>query len=176
MGLGRCCDVNTDLGLLMGRVRKRVMTLQSNFNSRIFLSMKEVCGLFNQCVLVLVVKYLGAFINKIASLKTLAMAAPFERAFDEMLTGKASGNGPFMAIHYREEESIYIRSSPDRITCIFSVLFKDETDKIFAKVFLQVCQYVPINEFSIHGLNEGIRGLSQAASFTKCTPSPLFQS
>lgn len=43
-----------------------------------------------------------------------------------------------MAVHYRQEEAIYVKSNFDRITVIFSTTFKDETDKIFGKVFLQV--------------------------------------
>ena len=42
-----------------------------------------------------------------------------------------------MAIHYREEEAIYIKASHDRVTVIFSTIFRDETDRIFGKVFLQ---------------------------------------
>lgn len=42
-----------------------------------------------------------------------------------------------MAIHYREEEAIYIKASHDRVTVIFSTVFREETDRIFGKVFLQ---------------------------------------
>lgn len=43
-----------------------------------------------------------------------------------------------MQIHYRDEEAIYVQASPDRVTVIFSTVFKEETDRIFGKVFLQV--------------------------------------
>jgi actin related protein 2/3 complex, subunit 2 len=80
------------------------------------------------------------------------MAAPFERAFDEFakLQEEASKftsesapegvreGGEVMAIHYREEEAIYIKASHDRVTVIFSTVFREETDRIFGKVFLQV--------------------------------------
>lgn len=80
------------------------------------------------------------------------MAAPFERAFDEFAKlqeeaskytresapeGVAEG-GEVMAIHYREEEAIYIKASHDRVTVIFSTIFREETDRVFGKVFLQV--------------------------------------
>lgn len=79
------------------------------------------------------------------------MAAPFERAFDEStrLQEEASKftsesapegireGGEVMAIHYREEEAIYIKASHDRVTVIFSTIFREETDRIFGKVFLQ---------------------------------------
>jgi actin related protein 2/3 complex subunit 2 len=43
-----------------------------------------------------------------------------------------------MAVHYREDEAIYVKASQDRVTVIFSTRFKDETDRVFGKVFLQV--------------------------------------
>ncbi|KAJ5683524.1 Actin-related protein 2/3 complex subunit 2 [Penicillium macrosclerotiorum] len=90
-------------------------------------------------------------IMKLALLKRNAMAAPFERAFDEFakLAEEASRytsesapqgvkeGGEVMAIHYREEEAIYIKASYDRVTVIFSTVFREETDRIFGKVFLQ---------------------------------------
>lgn len=90
-------------------------------------------------------------VRRISLLKRNAMAAPFEKAFDEFsaLSEEASRytsesapqgvkeGGDVMAIHYREEEAIYIKASHDRVTVIFSTLFSDETDRIFGKVFLQ---------------------------------------
>jgi actin related protein 2/3 complex subunit 2 len=79
------------------------------------------------------------------------MAAPFEHAFDEhhALHEEASKftseeapqgvreGGQVMAIHYRDEESIFIKASHDRVTVIFSTIFRDETDRVFGKVFIQ---------------------------------------
>lgn len=79
------------------------------------------------------------------------MAAPFEHAFDEhhKLKEEASKftseeapqgvreGGEVMAIHYREEEAIYIKASHDRVTVIFSTIFREETDRVFGKVFIQ---------------------------------------
>ena len=65
----------------------------------------------------------------------MAMSAPFEVAFESQMSNKSTN---FMAVDYRDEESLYVKASHDRVTVIFSVLFRDETDKIFAKVFLQV--------------------------------------
>lgn len=90
-------------------------------------------------------------VNRIALLKRNVMAAPFERAFDEhkALSEEASRytsesapqgvkeGGEVMSIHYRDEEAIYIKASHDRVTVIFSTIFRDETDRIFGKVFLQ---------------------------------------
>jgi hypothetical protein len=79
------------------------------------------------------------------------MAAPFEQAFDEhhSLHEEASKftseeapqgvreGGEVKAIHYREEEAIYIKASHDRVTVIFSTVFREETDRVFGKVFIQ---------------------------------------
>lgn len=80
------------------------------------------------------------------------MAAPFEKAFGQFdeLAAEAAKNSldlsvpedsgaEVMAVHYREEESFFIRASHDRVTVIFSILFREDTDRVFGKVFLQVC-------------------------------------
>jgi actin related protein 2/3 complex, subunit 2 len=81
-----------------------------------------------------------SFIHSIALLKRNALAAPFELAFRKQkeLENFTSGQGDLMAIHYRDEEAIYIQAAPDRVTVIFSTVFREETDRIFGKVFLQV--------------------------------------
>jgi actin related protein 2/3 complex, subunit 2 len=90
-------------------------------------------------------------VRRVSLMKRNAMAAPFEKAFDEFSSlaeeatrytsesapqGVKEG-GDVMAIQYREEEAIYIKASHDRVTVIFSTIFRDETDRIFGKVFLQ---------------------------------------
>jgi actin related protein 2/3 complex subunit 2 len=79
------------------------------------------------------------------------MAAPFEHAFDEhhRLSEEAfkftseeapqgvREGGEVKAIHYRDEEAIYIKASHDRVTVIFSTIFREETDRVFGKVFIQ---------------------------------------
>ena len=84
------------------------------------------------------------------------MAAPFEKAFDdhhqraeeaakytrESAPEGLAESGEVMAIHYREEEAIYIKASHDRVTVIFSTIFREETDRIFGKVFLQVSMFL----------------------------------
>ncbi|BFZ53695.1 Arp complex subunit [Savitreella phatthalungensis] len=105
-------------------------------------------------------------ITKLALIKRNALAAPFERAFDEheqlakkesarssaaaakstttnLATAAAaesaapSEKGELMIVQYREEEAIFIQASADRVTVIFSTVFREETDRVFAKVFLQ---------------------------------------
>lgn len=50
----------------------------------------------------------------------------------------SGGQGELMQIHYRDEEAVFIQAAPDRVTVIFSTVFREETDRIFGKVFLQV--------------------------------------
>lgn len=91
-------------------------------------------------------------IRRVSLMKRNAMAAPFERAFDDFTKRQEEASkftsesapegvlegGEVMAIHYRDEEAIYIKASHDRVTVIFSTIFREETDRIFGKVFLQV--------------------------------------
>lgn len=90
-------------------------------------------------------------VRRLSLLKRNAMAAPFETAFAEYeaLHEEASKytsesapqgvreGGAVRAIHYRDEEAIYIKASHDRVTVIFSTVFREETDRVFGKVFLQ---------------------------------------
>jgi len=80
-----------------------------------------------------------SYINSIALLKRNVLAAPFESAFDmqKQLEVKGSDQGELMQLHYRDEEAIYIRAAADRVTVIFSTIFREETDRVFGKVFLQ---------------------------------------
>ncbi|KAI8337650.1 putative ARC35-subunit of the Arp2/3 complex [Chlamydoabsidia padenii] len=83
----------------------------------------------------------AALVQKVSLLKRNLLAAPFEKAFAEQEqyedADKPNPTSELMAVHYREEEAIYVQSSADRVTVLFSTKFKDETDKIFGKVFLQ---------------------------------------
>ncbi|GEQ66340.1 hypothetical protein JCM33374_g3 [Metschnikowia sp. JCM 33374] len=92
-------------------------------------------------------------VAELALLKRHAIASAFEKAFlryDELAQQYSASNTyseevqaelfnePTLVIKYRgEDESIFIKPSFDRVTVIFSTTFKDDTDKIFGKVFLQ---------------------------------------
>jgi actin related protein 2/3 complex subunit 2 len=92
-----------------------------------------------------------ALAMKFALLKRNAMAAPFEQAYQEHYALKEEASkfvseeapqgvkegGEVKAIHYREEEAIYVKASFDRVTVIFSTIFREETDRIYGKVFIQ---------------------------------------
>ena len=86
-----------------------------------------------------------ALIANVSLLKRHAMAAPFERAFElqkkleqEYEGGAAPSTGTeIMPINYRDDEAIYVIPSADRVTIVFTTTFKEETDKVLGKVFLQ---------------------------------------
>lgn len=73
-------------------------------------------------------------IKEAALFKRHALAAPFVKAFDAQEKGNTTD---LMQIHYRDNEAIYVQAQKDRVTVIFSTTFKDETDLVFSKVFLQ---------------------------------------
>src|SRR5271169_7180164 len=90
-------------------------------------------------------------IKRISLVKRNALAAPFEGAFathfslsksaPQSLEGSHSApqqaDTEVAAIHYREEEAIYISPQADRVTVIFSTVFREEVDHIFGEVFLR---------------------------------------
>lgn len=76
-----------------------------------------------------------ALIQSASLLKRHALSAPFFKAFDAQEKGQA---GDLMTIQYRDNEAIYVQAQKDRVTVFFSISFKDDTDIIFGKVFLQV--------------------------------------
>ena len=127
-------------------------------------------------------------LRRVSLLKRNAMAAPFERAFDDFAHRQEEASkftresapegvregGEVMAIHYRDEEAIYIKASHDRVTVIFSTIFREETDRIYGKIFLQ--EFVDARRRAIQNApqvlfrNEpplelqGVRGLSDGSN------------
>jgi actin related protein 2/3 complex subunit 2 len=99
----------------------------------------------------------NALISKFAHFKSIAMAAPFLASFEEQKSLQANYKEPAGAqqmdiqqseqkgdlkiVKYREEEAIYIQASNDRVTIIFSTVFKEETDRVYGRVFLQVSRW-----------------------------------
>jgi actin related protein 2/3 complex, subunit 2 len=75
-------------------------------------------------------------VRNIALLKRHTLASVFEQCFLEQERGEV---GPLKTIRYRDgiDEAIWVQAQKDRVTVIFSTMFKDETDIIFGKVFLQ---------------------------------------
>jgi actin related protein 2/3 complex, subunit 2 len=104
-------------------------------------------------------------VTSISLFKRNVLAAPFERGFQAQreLEASGSGQGELMQINYRDEEAIYVQASQDRVTVIFSTVFRDETDVIFGKVFLQVRIATIIDHLKLTCLQEFVDARRQAA-------------
>jgi len=79
----------------------------------------------------------------VSLLKRHLLAAPFLQAF---AAARASGSGPLIQVHYRQDESVFLRAANENITVIFSIFLgappppDDPTPqeiRLFFKVFLQ---------------------------------------
>ena len=73
--------------------------------------------------------------KKIGLLKRNCFASVFEKYFD--LVGKEETRERAV-INYRDDETMYVEAKEDRVTVIFSTVFKDDDDVIIGKVFMQV--------------------------------------
>ncbi|KAJ2495753.1 Arp complex subunit [Coemansia sp. RSA 1972] len=78
----------------------------------------------------------AALAKHVSMLKRNVLSSSFLRAF-EFWESQQEGAGPLMATHYRDSEAIYVQAQQDRVTVIFSTLFKEEVDRVLGKVFLQ---------------------------------------
>lgn len=94
--------------------------------------------------------------NQAALLKRNCFAAVFEKYFEAQASGSQVKRA---VIHYRPDETMYVEAKSDRVTVIFSTLFKDEDDINIGGVFLQ--------EF-----REGRRGLASAPQVLFSTKTP----
>ena len=78
-------------------------------------------------------------VRKIAMLKRNCFAAVFEKYFEfqnKQEVGK--GTNKRAVIHYRDDETMYVDASSDRVTVIFSTVFKDADDNVIGRVFMEV--------------------------------------
>jgi len=78
-------------------------------------------------------------VRKIAMLKRNCFAAVFEKYFvfqsakQDLLTATHKR----AVIHYRDDETMYVQASSDRVTVIFSTIFKDADDNIIGRIFME---------------------------------------
>lgn len=78
-------------------------------------------------------------VRKIAMLKRNCFAAVFEKYFEfQSKQELAKGNHKRAVIHYRDDETMYVDASADRVIVIFSTVFKDPDDNIIGRVFMEV--------------------------------------
>uniref|UniRef100_A0A0M3IN10 Arp2/3 complex 34 kDa subunit n=1 Tax=Ascaris lumbricoides TaxID=6252 RepID=A0A0M3IN10_ASCLU len=68
-------------------------------------------------------------------LKRNCFASVFEKYFDFQANGQEGEKRA--VIHYRDDETLYIEAKADRVTVIFSTIFRDPDDVIIGKLFLQ---------------------------------------
>lgn len=73
-------------------------------------------------------------IKKASMLKRNCFASVFEKYFEFQEKGEEGQKRA--VIHYRDDETMYVEAKADRVTVIFSTIFKDEQDIIIGKVGL----------------------------------------
>lgn len=130
----------------------------------------------------------AALIRSVALIRRNALAAPFERAFaiqKSLEANPPSADAPprdpkadLMTINYRPEEAIYVIPSADRVTVVFSTIFREDVDMVYGRVFLQVRRFSFVfRASSDQGLDgrTGIRRCSKETGDTDCASDPLLQ-
>jgi len=76
-----------------------------------------------------------SIIEKAAMLKRNCFASVFEKYFEFQEKGEEGHKRA--VINFREDETMYVEAKADRVTVIFSTIFKDPDDVVIGKVFLQ---------------------------------------
>ncbi|XKL60970.1 hypothetical protein PGB90_008027 [Kerria lacca] len=74
-------------------------------------------------------------VKKIGLLKRNCFAAVFNKYFDFQERGEEGHQRA--VINYRSDETMYVEAKHDRVTVVFSTIFKEEDDIIIGKVFMQ---------------------------------------
>ncbi|VDN02725.1 unnamed protein product [Thelazia callipaeda] len=74
-------------------------------------------------------------ISQASHLKRNCFASVFEKYFNFQSQGQTGAKRA--VIHYRENETLYIETKVDRVTVIFSTVFRDPDDVVIGKLFLQ---------------------------------------
>lgn len=74
-------------------------------------------------------------VKKVGLLKRHCFASVFEKYFDFQERGEEGHKRA--VINYRKDETMYVEAKSDRVTVVFSTIFKDEDDVVLGKVFMQ---------------------------------------
>ncbi|KAF6207550.1 hypothetical protein GE061_015997 [Apolygus lucorum] len=74
-------------------------------------------------------------VKNVGLLKRNCFASVFEKYFDFQERGEEGHKRA--VINYRNEETMYVEAKSDRVTVVFSTIFKDEDDVVIGKVFMQ---------------------------------------
>lgn len=76
----------------------------------------------------------SSLVEKACRLKRNCFASLFVKYFEAQESGII---GKRAVIHYRDDETMYVEAKKDRVTVIFSTVFRDDSDITFGKVFMQ---------------------------------------
>ncbi|XP_037089958.1 actin-related protein 2/3 complex subunit 2-like [Pollicipes pollicipes] len=76
-----------------------------------------------------------SLVKNIGLLKTNCFASVFVKYFEFQEQGEEGAKRA--VVHYRDDETMYVEAKADRVTVVFSTIFKDETDVVIGKVFMQ---------------------------------------
>ncbi|KAL4635638.1 actin-related protein 2/3 complex subunit 2 [Arapaima gigas] len=74
-------------------------------------------------------------VHQAGMLKRNCFASVFEKYFRFQEEGREGEKRA--VVHYRDDESMYVEAKKDRVTVVFSTVFKDDDDVIIGKVFMQ---------------------------------------
>merc|ERR1711902_89806 len=74
-------------------------------------------------------------VKKCGRLKRNCFAAVFEKYFEFQERGEEGQSQA--VIHNRDDETMYVEAKSDRVTVIFSTIFKDASDIILSEVFMR---------------------------------------
>lgn len=73
--------------------------------------------------------------RNVGLLKRNCFASVFEKYFDFQAAGEEGQKRA--VINYRDDETLYVEAKADRVTVVFSTIFRDEDDVVLGKVFMQ---------------------------------------
>ncbi|KAM9287451.1 actin-related protein 2/3 complex subunit 2 [Colius striatus] len=76
-----------------------------------------------------------SIVHQAGMLKRNCFASVFEKYFKFQEEGKEGEKRA--VIHYRDDETMYVEAKKDRVTVVFSTVFKDDDDVVIGKVFMQ---------------------------------------
>uniref|UniRef100_A0A4W4ETZ9 Arp2/3 complex 34 kDa subunit n=1 Tax=Electrophorus electricus TaxID=8005 RepID=A0A4W4ETZ9_ELEEL len=74
-------------------------------------------------------------VHQAGMLKRNCFASVFEKYFAFQEEGREGEQRA--VVHYRDDETMYVEAKKDRVTVVFSTVFKDDDDVIIGKVFMQ---------------------------------------
>uniref|UniRef100_A0A1I8E8T6 Arp2/3 complex 34 kDa subunit n=2 Tax=Wuchereria bancrofti TaxID=6293 RepID=A0A1I8E8T6_WUCBA len=77
----------------------------------------------------------STIVSQASHLKRNCFASVFEKYFNFQSQGQTGAKRAI--IHYRDDETLYVETKADRVTVIFSTIFRDPDDVVIGKLFLQ---------------------------------------